>query len=184
MLLNYRGFERVSLEQWKKDAESITEYLNVLNAQLWSCWEPFTLEEIYNQIICPKRATARSAGYDFFCPFDIILKPGEDIKIPTGIKVYMGDDEYFMIVPRSSMGFKFYMRLANTVAVGDSDYYDNPGNEGHYFIKIRNESRTDNLVIEAGQAFAQGIFQTYLLADADNTNADHMRIGGFGSTDA
>jgi len=180
MLLNYRGFEKVTLDQWKKDAESITEYLNVLNAQLFASWEPFTASEIYNEIVRPRRATANSAGYDFFCPFNIILKPGEDIKIPTGIKAYMGMDEFLMIVPRSSMGFKYFMRLANTLAIGDSDYYNNPTNEGHYFIKIRNESKTETLKIEAGQAFAQGIFQYYLLSDDDNSNAE--RTGGLGST--
>lgn len=180
MLLNYRGFEKVSFEQWKKDAESIVEYTNIFNAQTRSFTKSITIESAYEKVACPKRATASSAGYDFFSPFTIELKPGEDIKIPTGVKVYMGIGEYLMIVPRSSMGFKYYMRLANTLAIGDSDYYNNQGNEGHYWIKIRNESKTETLKIEEGQAFAQGIFQYYLLSDDDNANAE--RTGGFGST--
>ena len=34
----------------------------------------------------PERATSGSAGYDFFCPLDVELNPGETIKIPTGIR--------------------------------------------------------------------------------------------------
>lgn len=48
-----------------------------------------TLKEIYDRIKLPRRATAGSAGYDFFAPVDIILNPGETIKIPTGIRVWM-----------------------------------------------------------------------------------------------
>ena len=37
-------------------------------------------EEIYNGIRLPKRATAGSAGYDFFAPYDVKLAPGETVK--------------------------------------------------------------------------------------------------------
>ena len=43
--------------------------------------------QIYDQLQLPKRATIGSAGYDFFAPQSFILKPGESIKIPTGIRV-------------------------------------------------------------------------------------------------
>ena len=41
------------------------------------------IQKIYENIRLPKRATAGSAGYDFFSPLDFELKPGETIKIPT-----------------------------------------------------------------------------------------------------
>ena len=41
---------------------------------------------IYTNIKMPKRATVGSAGYDFYTPIDVLLKPSETIKIPTGIK--------------------------------------------------------------------------------------------------
>jgi dUTP pyrophosphatase len=40
--------------------------------------------EIYGALKLPQRATAGSAGYDFFAPVDLVLAPGETIKIPTG----------------------------------------------------------------------------------------------------
>ena len=42
---------------------------------------------VYENIRLPLRATAGSAGYDFFAPVDITLAPGETAKIPTGIRV-------------------------------------------------------------------------------------------------
>ena len=57
-------FEKVSYEQYRKD---------------WLEMEPGTAEEtireIYEKISLPKRATAGSAGYDFYAPCRIVLKP-------------------------------------------------------------------------------------------------------------
>lgn len=39
-----------------------------------------TLKEIYDRIKLPRRATAGSAGYDFFAPVDIILNPEKRLK--------------------------------------------------------------------------------------------------------
>lgn len=47
-------------------------------------------EKVYEGIKLPKRATAGSAGYDFYAPFDIELKPGETANIPTGTGAYRG----------------------------------------------------------------------------------------------
>ena len=49
-------------------------------------------EKVYEAIRLPKRATAGSAGYDFFAPAEFTLKPGETVKIPTGIRVEMQQD--------------------------------------------------------------------------------------------
>jgi dUTP pyrophosphatase len=73
----------------------------------------------------PKRATKGSAGYDVFAPFTFVLEPNEDITIPTGFKSHMQDGEVLFGFVRSSLGFKSYVRLANTTMVGDKDYYNN-----------------------------------------------------------
>ena len=129
----------------------------------------------------PRRATKHSAGYDIFSPIDFILNVGEEIKIPTGFKAYMLEDEVMKIYPRSGLGFKYYTRLANTTGIGDSDYYNNPDNEGHYWVKLRNEGDKD-MIIKQGEAIAQAIFQKYLLVDGDSFDNGDKRVGGLGST--
>lgn len=128
----------------------------------------------------PQRATKSSAGYDIFAPFSFTLKPGEVLKVPTAIKAEMPQNNFLGLLPRSSKGFKFFMRLANTEGIVDSDYFDNEDNEGHIWVKIRNEGDKE-MHIEAGESFAQGIFQSYHVTDDDNAEAD--REGGIGSTD-
>ena len=104
-----------------------------------------TLKEIYDRIKLPRRATAGSAGYDFFAPVDIILNPGETIKIPTGIRVWMEPEWVLKCYPRSGLGFKFRLQLNNTVGIIDSDYY-NSDNEGHIFAKLTNDSNEEKTV--------------------------------------
>lgn len=157
-------FYKVSFEEFNKNFDDILKAKNM-----------------YDDIILPKRATKHSAGYDFFAPFDFELRGGESIKIPTGIKCNMNEDLFLAIVPRSSLGFKYKMRLVNTLGVVDCDYFDNENNEGHIFIKISNENNENKtLKVNKGEAFAQGIFLKYFLTEDDNVT--ETRTGGIGST--
>lgn len=136
-------------------------------------------EEEYLNVSLPKRATSGSAGYDFFAPKGYTLLPGETVKIPTGIRVKIDDGWVLTIFPRSSLGFKYKLRLDNTVGIIDSDYYY-AENEGHIFIKLTN-CGDKPLTIEKGKAFAQGVFLEYGVTYDDDS--DGVRTGGFGSTD-
>ena len=137
-------------------------------------------EKEYNKIILPHRATGNSAGYDFHILEDLILKPGEIKKVPTAIKASMNHDEVLMLYIRSSLGFKYNLRLCNQTGIIDSDYYNNENNEGHIFIAIQNEGK-ETVNLKAGDRFAQGIFMKYLTVD-DETQINNVRQGGMGST--
>lgn len=138
------------------------------------------IQAAYNALKLPKRATKGSAGYDFYTPIDVVLKPGETLKIPTGIRCEMNESWVLMIYPRSGLGFKYRLQLNNTVGVIDSDYF-NSDNEGHIFIKMTNDSNEGKIVdVKAGQGIAQGIFMQYGIVEDDDVS--ETRNGGFGST--
>ena len=134
-----------------------------------------------NGIDIPKRATAGSAGYDIASAEDFIVTARKIGMVPTGLKVFMLPSEVFMIYLRSSIAIKDSVMIAQNVAVIDADYYDNPDNEGHFFIPILNYSDYP-FQIKKGDRIAQGIFMTYSLTDGD-TYSGAKRNGGFGSTD-
>ena len=160
-------FEKVSFEQFKKD---------------WADTFYVTdgIEKIYEDIKLPKRATAGSAGYDFYSPMAFELKPGETIKIPTGIRAVIDENWVLKIYSRSSLGFKYRLWLDNLTGIIDSDY-SNSDNEGHIFIKVTNNSLEDKIVrINRGDKFAQGIFVQYGTVIDDDVIKE--RNGGFGST--
>ena len=143
------------------------------------CFEK-NMQQEYEEIKLPHRATSGSAGYDFYSPVDFSLAPGENIKIPTGIRVRIDDGWVLKIYPRSGLGFKFRLQLNNTVGIIDSDYY-NSDNEGHIFIKITNDSKEGKTVaVKKGEGFAQGIFVEYGITEDDDVT--DVRNGGFGST--
>ncbi len=138
------------------------------------------IDEIYSEIKLPRRATAGSAGYDFFSTLDFELAPGETATVPTGIRARIDEGWVLCLYPRSGLGFKFRLQLNNTVGIIDSDYY-NSDNEGHIFIKITNDTNMNKTVkIARGDGFVQGIFTPYGITVDDD--ADGVRNGGFGST--
>lgn len=155
-----RKFEKISLEQFKKDTGlTKKEY------------------ELYST---PKRSTKYSAGYDFMSLEDFILKPNEIKLIPTGIKADMNEDEVLMIYIRSSLGFKYNIRMCNQTGIIDKDYYNNKDNEGHIFVKIQNEGDKPK-EFKQGENIVQGIFTKFLTIDNEDT-IEKERSGGFGST--
>ena len=139
-----------------------------------------TLED-YNKYNLPKRSTKNSAGYDFEVLKDFTIKPGEIVKVPTGIKANMERDEVLMVFIRSSLGFKYNLRMCNQVGIIDSDYYNNSDNEGHIFICIQNEGKEEKS-FKQGDKIAQGIFTKFLTVDNEE-EIQSTRTGGFGSTD-
>ena len=139
-----RKFEKVSFKQFKKD---ITNN-----------------KDLYNEYNLPIRKTKYSAGYDFEAITDIILKPNETLKIGTGIKVKMENDDMLMLVVRSSMGFKCNVRLCNQVGIIESDYYNNKDNEGHIWVRLQNHGN-ENFIIKKGETYIQGIFTKFLMID-------------------
>ena len=134
----------------------------------------------YGRLKKPVRATGGSAGYDFYATRDITLSPGEEIVVPTGLRVRMRSDFALLIFPRSGLGFRYRIQLSNTVGIIDSDYYG-AKNEGHILIKIANDSfEGRTLSLKEGDAFAQGVFFIYGITEDDK--AAGIRLGGFGST--
>lgn len=170
-------FEKVSFEQFKKDwidtfdaveeigtAEFIDEHIRM----------------IYDGIELPTRSTSGSAGYDFKMPISFTLEAGESKKIPTGIRCQMREGWVLMEFPRSGLGFKFGLSVANTVGIIDEDYYYSD-NEGHIFVKLVNQSvLAQDIRFDAGNAFCQGIFVPFGVTNDDDVTT--VRNGGMGST--
>lgn len=163
-----------------------------------SSWEDKFLAE-GSTCKLPKRSTKNSAGYDFYAAEDIVIpshliaffnrlqNPLDDnndivVKpfcIPTRVKAYMQDDEVLELYIRSSSPSKLGLVMANSVGIIDSDYYNNPDNEGHIGFLVYNLT-TKPIQINKGEKIGQGIFKKYLKVDYDNVIDE--RIGGYGST--
>ena len=163
-------FTKVSFEQWKKDCGI-------------KGLDDIELREWYDAVKLPRQATSASAGCDFYMPFNLNFEAGSVFRIATGIR-WVTDGEgdrgkVLLIFPRSGLGFKYGIRLTNTVGVIDADYC-NSENEGHIIISLENPS-TSNVQLPEGKAFCQGIVVSYEIPEGSGSDAE--RSGGFGSTD-
>ena len=135
------------------------------------------------EIHMPVRKTMYSAGYDVEAAEDVIIpkfEPGfKPTLIPTGLKAYCMEDEFYMLINRSS-GPKKGLLMANSIGIIDADYYGNESNDGHFFFQYFNCSDHD-IEIKKGDVIGQVIFQKFLIVDDDS--AEGKRKGGLGSTD-
>jgi len=153
-------FEKVTLQQFTADAGFV--------ADAAAC---------YQDIRMPRRATVGSAGYDIFAPFGFSLEPEGSVLVPTGLRALIDQGWVLQLYPRSSYGFKYRLRLDNTVGIIDADY-SQAANQGHIMIRMTNGPRP--LTVQAGDAIAQGIFVPFGITYDDQAVA--IRHGGFGST--
>ena len=136
-----------------------------------------------SNINLPVRSTKNSAGYDVEAAEDCVIpafKPGQKpTLVKTGIKAYMESDEVLILANRSSNPGKKGLILANSIGVVDSDYYENPDNDGHIMYAFFN-FKAEDIEIKKGDRIGQAIFQKYLVTDDDIAQGE--RTGGFGST--
>lgn len=133
-----------------------------------------TIEKLWNTF----GGTVNSKGYDFVSPLTFTLKPGETIKIPTGIRCEMNIDWVLMLYPRSGLGCKYGLNLMNQTGIVDSDFYYSD-NEGHIFVKLKNNGDKE-CTIREGDNVVQGVFLEYGITIDDEVTG--IRNGGFGST--
>ena len=104
--------------------------------------------------------------------------------VSTGMKCKLDPGTYLELSVRSSCPLKYWLVLANSVGIIDADYYNNPGNEGHIWVKLTYPQQAsiniNPFVIKKGEAMFQGIIQPYFTVEDDDTTEE--RVGGFGST--
>ena len=130
--------------------------------------------------VLPKRKTANSTGYDFVLPHDVYIAPYTSTGIiSTNVKAIMPEDEVLLLFIRSSIGIGKGVVLANGTGIIDSDYANNPMNDGNIGIILRNES-VNHVRLMKGERIMQGIFVKYYVTNDDDAVAE--RVGGFGST--
>lgn len=94
--------------------------------------------------------------------------------VKTGYSIELEDDEYAMVVPRSSVGFKQLLMMPNSVGVIDKDFHPNA-------IQVPLINLSPNpVIIKKGERFAQVIIHKYGVVE--NDTASGKRDGGFGHT--
>ena len=81
-----------------------------------------TIHPLVPDFIQPMYQTAGAGAFDLYLQEDLYLTPDEPVKVGLGFAADIEDGYSVMIIPRSSAGMNWGIRLWNTVGLIDSDY--------------------------------------------------------------
>jgi dUTP pyrophosphatase len=137
------------------------------------------IKKISLDVNLPEYHTSESAGFDIASSADMVVPPGEVVKVPTGLVIEAPKGYFLLIAARSSLAFKKGLNMANGIGVVDPDYAG-PNDEIH--ILVHNFTKVD-VEVKKGERLAQGLFLP--VQQAEWEESDMMRgtdRGGMGST--
>jgi len=126
----------------------------------------------------PSRQTAQSAGFDLHANMNAIIKKGERILIPTGIKISLPFGYEAQIRPRSGLALKHGVTLVNSPGTIDADYR---GEIGVILINLGEQDFT----ITRGDRIAQMVIakvEMVAFEEVTELSTSERGTGGFGST--
>lgn len=136
----------------------------------------------------PIRATDGSAAYDLKLNItdtmnsSILIRPQETMLLKTGVRFFMPNGVYALILPRSGLAVKYGITVINSPGLVDNDY--------QHEIKVALINHGQSAVVfELGNRIAQILFQPFPYNvtiepwDGDENKIQKTnRTGGFGST--
>lgn len=157
--------------------------------------------------ILPEYAKPGDSGMDIYAAEDVIIRPGETVVVPTGLKMAIPEGYEIQVRPRSGISLRTPLRITNSPGTIDSGYRDELG------IIVNNSSKSyhgdndygkndygDNelitleskgnkqgaYIIKKGDRIAQIVLQKvprmrFTIVDSVK-NIGNDRGGGFGST--
>ena len=129
----------------------------------------------------PTYATAASAGADLCADLKepLIVNPGENVKIPTGLAIELPSQQVVALVfARSGLASRYGIGLTNGVGVIDSDY------RGEIQVLMQNLGH-HQVTINPGDRIAQMVFMPVfqaLFEEVSELQGTPRGAGGFGST--
>ena len=138
------------------------------------------LKKLKENALLPTRGSEHAAGYDLYACLeeDVLIAPGQTVKIGTGLAVAVPEGFFGAVFARSGLASKEGLRPANCVGVCDSDY------RGEYIIALHNDSGMERTV-RHGDRIAQLVILPFLPAEfeeCDSLPETARGAGGFGST--
>jgi dUTP pyrophosphatase len=127
----------------------------------------------------PSYAVAGDAGMDLRSAVDVVLKPGERCRIPTGIAVAIPDGYAGFVQPRSGLAARTGLGFVNSPGLIDSGY------RGEIQVVAINLDGQDPIDIRRGDKIAQLVILPVpraTLVEVEELPVSDRGAGGFGST--
>ena len=138
------------------------------------------LKKLNRNAIIPTRGSVSSAGYDLYACLEnsVEIKPGETVKIPTGLAIEVPEGYVGLIFARSGLSINKNIAPANKVGVCDSDY------RGEYIVALKNDGDS-TYIVKNKDRVAQLVVVPFLdveFKEVENLTETKRGENGFGST--
>ncbi|UTR08537.1 deoxyuridine 5'-triphosphate nucleotidohydrolase [Alkalihalobacillus sp. LMS6] len=165
------------------------------------------VKRLHSDAVIPQLATAQSAGFDLVAVEDVIIEPGDTVKVPTGLAFELPPGYEMQIRPRSGVTLKTKLRVqfgtvdadyrGEVAVIVDNTYasrYTRWGLGKDYSAKLLDGVTTMPLytlymdhayIIRAGDRIAQAVIQRVpfvTLTEVGELGETGRGAGGFGST--
>lgn len=139
----------------------------------------------------PSKKNASDAGFDLFAVEDVVIVPGQSLKVPLNIKLKLPQGTYASITGKSGLGAQGLLVHAGII---DQDYRGIPHvvmANVNVIERIDEEGfpimRTTPIIVKKGEKLAQLIMNPYaphfFIEETDQVDTNTARgEGGFGST--
>lgn len=128
--------------------------------------------------LVPVMAHENDAAYDLFANSDAIIRPDDQVLIPTGVTLGLPDGWEAEIVPRSGLAAKFQVTVGNSPGTIDAGY------RGEVKVLLRNNGYQEYRVKQydrIAQMKLKRVEPTQLI-QVGNLSATQRGNAGFGST--
>lgn len=139
------------------------------------------IKKLRSDAVIPVLGSAAAAAYDLAIPENAVsfwVMPNTTVKIPLGFCTELFPGTCALIYARSGLAVKSGLRLANSVAVIDSDY------RGEWIVALHNDS-TEPYALYGGDRIAQVMIQPVYDMEfkvVDKLEESDRGEGGLGST--
>ena len=134
----------------------------------------------------PRYAKKGDAGFDLRATEDVTVMPGRTELVGTGLAFEIPEGYFGLVAPRSGLGSKYGLTLANTPSVIDSGY------RGEVKLALHKLAPMDfddllgvGYLVERGERVAQMLILPVAaceFVEVDELEGTERGAGGFGST--
>jgi len=181
--------------------------MNEHDAQIIKPQIPVKVKRLHPDAVIPKYAHEGDAGFDLVAVEDVIVEPGETVKVPTGLAFELPPGYEMQIRPRSGITLKTKLRVQLgtvdasyrgeiNVIVDNFDYdagpYDDEliditGNilRASDYFNVWDEFAIGSYLIRKGDRIAQAVINAVphaIITEVNELSESERGTGGFGST--
>jgi len=144
--------------------------------------DPRTIDVLirrHDDVPMPGYAHAGDAGADLVTTVDVVIAPGQRVKVPTGVSMALPDGYVALIHPRSGLAAASGVSIVNAPGTVDAGY------RGEIQVLLVNLDPERPVELHRGDRIAQVVFQQVERArfvEVERLPGSARGDGGYGST--